>query len=206
MRRRTLLLLATFLLLKLPSIAQDHFSLTGEVSQDQTFRQDIGYELDFLLEPNTMDPGNVTGWIISVVPHDKPFDPQCNDFVWVVTPPFRFQNARYIDTSYSTTAQEAVQASPREFNFVLNCADFEVEHERVSRVLWPYSHSKKEVDEARAKLGSSPVGKGQLWIQEYWITRGHRSSEGVEVGQIHWIKFRVDIRFPSGKAASARSQ
>ena len=104
----------------------------------------------------------------------------------MVTPPYRFQNARYLDTSYGTTAQVAVRTSPREFSFVLNCADFKTERERLERVLWPYTYSKKDVDEALAKLGSSPVGKGRLWIENYRITPGQKSAAGVDLGVIRW--------------------
>src|SRR5690348_4346832 len=88
---------------------------SGEVSEGQTFRKSLGHGLDFVLAPTT-EP-EITGWTVKVSPRDKPLDPECADFLWVVTPPYRFQNARYLDTSYRTTAQEAVRWSPREFSF-----------------------------------------------------------------------------------------
>jgi len=141
---------------------------------------------------------DITGWTIEVSPQGLPSDPQCTYFAGVVTPPYRFQNARYFDTQYGTTAQEAVSASPREFSFVLNCADFKTERGRLDIVLWPYTYSKEKVDEALAKLGSSPLGKGRLWIKRYRITPGRKSGAGVDLGAIHWIRFKVEIKFPAG--------
>jgi hypothetical protein len=180
-----------------PVSAQVHsITFSGEVSENQVFRKQIAQGLDFVLTPNTMQPGVITGWIIEVSPHIRPTDPQCHDFAWAVTPPYHFQNARYLDTSYNTLAQDAVGASPRDFKFVLNCVDLKAEWERVNRVLQPLDYSKSEVEEARAKLGSSPAGTGRLWIEDYKITPGERSSPGVDLGKIRWIRFKVQINLP----------
>ena len=177
-------------------------SFSGEASAGQSFRKSIGHGLDFVLISDSMQPGVITGWTIEISPQGASADAECKGeyFAWVVTPPYRFQNARYLDTSYSTTAQEAVQASPREFRFVLNCTDFKAERKRVDRVLWPYSYSNQEVDEALGKLRSSPLGEGRLWTEDYRITPGHKSAEGTELGAIHWIKFKVEIKFPKSFA------
>ena len=175
-------------------------TFSDAVSEDQTYRKDIGHGLDFVLSPDTMEPGVITGWTIEVAPLSPPPDPECSDFAWVVTPPYHFQNVLYLDTSYSTTAQDAVRASPREFKFVLNCDDFKVERERVNRVLQPLHYPKREVNEARAKLRSSRLGRGSLWIQDYKITPGVRTATGLDLGKIHWIKFKVEIQFPTDQA------
>jgi hypothetical protein len=116
-----------------------------------------------------------------------------------VTPPYHFQNVRYLDTKYGISAQEAVCDSPREFSFVLNCTDFETERKRVDLAIYPPNNaSRQEVDEARAKLGSSPLGKGRLMIVDSKITPGHNSGTAEDLGAIHWIKFKVEIKFPAG--------
>jgi len=94
------------------------------------------------------------------------------------------------------TAEEAVSVSPREFRFVLNCADFARERGRVDRVLWPYNHSEAEVKEARSKLGSSQLGKGRLWIRDYKISPAAKTVGGKNLGQIDWIKFDVELQIP----------
>ena len=86
--------------------------------------------------------------------------------------------------------------SPRDFNFVLNCQDYQVEGARVDILLWPYSHSQKEQDEALAKLGSSPQGQGKMWIDKWKIGKAAREIDGVNYGSIDWIQFHVEIRFP----------
>lgn len=172
-------------------------TFTGEVSEGQTFRKSIGQGLDFVLLPSSMG-GGISGWTIMVSPQVKPSDPECTDFSWVVTPPYHFQNMLYLDTSYGIAAQEAVRDSPREFSFVLNCADYETEGKRVDLAIYPSTASKQEVDDALAKLGSSPLGKGRLWIEDFKITPGHGSATAEDLGAIHWIKFKVEITFPAG--------
>jgi hypothetical protein len=196
MRRVAILWLVFFALSSLSAASQDRsITFLGEASEGQTFRKSIGHGLDFALMPSS---GWSTGWTIEVLPQGKPSAPECGDFLWVVTPPYHFQNARYLDTQYGITAQEAVRRSPREFSFVLNCADFMKESGRVDRVLWPYSCSKQDVDDSLAKLGTSPLGKGRLWIEGSKITPGHESGTAEDLGAIHWIKFKVEITFPAG--------
>jgi hypothetical protein len=196
MRRVAILWLVFLELSSLSSASQDNLvTFTGQASEGQTFRKDIGHGLDLVLIPNS---DGDTGWTIEVSPQGKPSDPECEDFLWVVTPPYHFQNARYLDTQYGITAQEAVRNSLRKFSFVLNCADYETESKRVDLVIYPSTASKQEVTDALAKLGSSPLGKGRLWIEDSKITPGHESGAANDLGAIHWIKFRVEIKFPAG--------
>jgi len=85
---------------------------------------------------------------------------------------------------YATTAQDAVRASRGEFNFVLDCNDLKVERERVERVLQPLDYPKGEVEEAIVAAGN-----GSLSIRDYKITPGKRTAHGVDLGEIHWIRF-----------------
>jgi hypothetical protein len=195
MRKVTILWLVCLGLSSLSATAQDRsLTFTGEAVEGQTFRKDIGRGLDFVLEPN---PDGDTGWTIKVSPQGKPADPECEDFLWVVTPPYHFQNVRYLDTQYGIPAQDAVRNSPRDFSFVLNCADYETESKRVDLAIYSNGATKQEVDDALAKLGTSPTGEGRLWIVDSKITPGHDSSDGEGLGAIHWIKFKVEIKFPA---------
>jgi hypothetical protein len=204
MRRVAILWLVCFALSSLSAASQDRsVTIVGEVTEGQTFRKSIGHGLDFVLMPSSWGD-DITGWTLEVSPQGKPTDPECDDFLWVVTPPYHFQNIRYLDTSYGTTAQEAVRVSPREFNFVLNCVDFKTESKRVDLVIYGSDASEKEVDEARAKLGSSPLGKGRLWIMDSKITPGHDSGPAQDLGAIHWIKFKVEIEFPAAAPPHAK--
>ncbi len=168
----------------------------GEVSRGREFRRPIGRGLIFVLVPDNSYPGIISGWTITVSPERPQEEPDCTDYAWVVMPPYRSSNARYLSTSYATQAEEAVAWSPRSFNFVLNCRDYEVESARVNIVLWPYSHSNNERDDALAKLGTSQQGKGNLWIDKSRIGKAAREVDGVNHGSIDWIQFHVEIRFP----------
>jgi hypothetical protein len=202
--RVTLLCLVFFALLSLGAVSQDHpLTFTAEVSAGKTFRRSIGHGLDLVLVPDSTE-GSISGWTIEVSPQIKASNPECTDFLGVVTPPLRFGNPRYLDTQYGLLAQEAVARSPREFSFVLNCSDFETERKRLEIVLWPYSYPQKVVDEAMAKWGSSPLGKGKLWIEDSRITPGMETADGSNPGVIHWIRFKVEITFPARPPTSPK--
>jgi len=199
-------ILSAFLVI-LPTLGADAqgqlITFPGEVSQGQTFRRSIGHGLDFVLTAASWGD-DITGWTIQVSPQGRVSDPECTDFAWVVTPPFRFQNVLYLDTSYGTTAQEAIRISPRDFNFVLNCDDYKAEYARVERVLWPGTYPKEEVDDALAKLGKIPHGTGRFWIKDSKYTPGDKSAIPVKLGAIHWIKFEVETKLPEDPRKSTK--
>jgi len=194
--KKTACIIFVSTLLALFSFAQagpNHFS--GRISRGEKFQTDIASGLKFVLLPTTNDPGAVEGWTIRVSPKgDHPSE--CDDFVWVVMQPYRSYNARYLDTSYGTTAEEAAKYSPREFNFVLNCSDYKQEEERVNQLLWPYNYSEAQVEEAEERLGTSPQGKGRLWIRDYKVSPEQKAAGDVNLGQIDWITFDVEIEIP----------
>lgn len=105
------------------------------------------------------------------------------------------RRALYIDTSYGWSAEDEVADSPRDFRFVTNCASYRTESERLNIVLWPYTATQRKYDEALAKLGSSPLGKGRLWIAGSRISHsGDTPNE--KLGKIDWMKFTVEIELP----------
>jgi hypothetical protein len=111
-------------------------------------------------------------------------------------PPYRDYNQRYLNTTYGTMAWQAIAMSPREFSFVLNSEDCRAEAAWVSALLFSNAPPEKEFAEARAKLGSSPRGRGNLWIDKSKISRAAHAIDGVNYGSIDWIQFHVEIRFP----------
>jgi hypothetical protein len=163
--------------------AADVVRFSGEVARGQEFRKSLGGGLAFRLEPND------SGWTITVIP-ERAVDAQCQDYVWVVTPPYRSSNARVINTDYGVKADEALKWSPRDFAFVTNCDDIRREGERVDRVLWPANYSEDEVRKAMERLGTSSLGKGSLEIQDSTV-----ASDG-KLGRIDRIKFKVTITVP----------
>lgn len=130
----------------------------GHVEQGELFEHAIGKGLVFRLVPNA--DGNPSGWTISVAPEDRRDD----DFLWVVTPPYRFWNPRYIDVSYGMSAREAVGITQRDFSFVTNDKDYQTADQAVQILLWPYTYSSRDVENAQSLLQSVPKINGTLTI------------------------------------------
>jgi hypothetical protein len=65
-------------------------------------------------------------------------------------------------------------------------------------VLWPYTATPQKVQEAMAKLGTSPLGKGRLWITDSRISHSVDTSNE-KPGRIEWMKFSVEIVLPGSK-------
>ncbi len=196
---RFMRILATALLLiglAAASSAQSRpIRFSGEVNRGQTYTREIRPGLEFLLSPSSVEPDGSAGWWIGVAAKTDGVT-GCDDLAWVATPPYRSYNARYLDTSYGTTARKAVAHSPREFSFVLNCADYKTEERWVTRLLWPNNSTEKELSEAREKLGASPLGKGRFWIRDSRIVRAQDSPRGADSERIDWIRFEVEIELP----------
>lgn len=85
-----------------------------------------------------------------------------------------------------------MSASPREFRFVTNCSDYQTESARLNIVLWPYTATPDKEKEALAKLGTSPVGKGRLWITDSKVSHSTDTADE-KLGRIEWMSFSVEI-------------
>jgi hypothetical protein len=171
-----------------PGCAAGAICFAGQVSEGEEFRKALNAELEFVLRP---------GWTITVVPKHPEGD--CNEFASVVNPPYRAHRDLYIDMTYGWTAEEEVSNSPREFSFVTNCADYGVEWARLNLVLWPYTGTEKQVEEALAKLGTSPSGQGRFWITQSKTSHSAGTADDTgneELGKIEWMKFSVEIKLP----------
>jgi hypothetical protein len=70
---------------------------------------------------------------------------------------------------------------------------------RLQIVLWPYNFSEHELDNARAKLGTSVLGKGRLTILKAKVSQAEHDIEGKNYGKIDWLKFRLNITSPSAQ-------
>jgi hypothetical protein len=138
-----------------------------------------------------------TGWMIRIVP-EVPCGEK-GDFASVVNAPYRYYNSLFLNTDYGVSAKEAMEMNPREFSFVVTCEDYKIESHRLEIVLWSYSYTQQERDEALAKLGTSPLGKGKLTILDSKISPAEREIGGKNYGQIDWLKFRLDITPPAAR-------
>jgi hypothetical protein len=76
-----------------------------------------------------------------------------------------------------------------------NCGDYRTESDRLNIIMWPYyAPAPRSYDEALAKLGASPLGKGRLWITNSKIT--HSGDTPNDKGRIEWMEFAVEITLP----------
>ena len=169
-----------------PTCAQGAICFSGKVSEGEEFRRPIHDRMEFVLRPAF----DKKGWIIEISALGEAGG--CKEFASVANPPYRAHRDLYIDTSYGWTAEEELSISPRQFRFVTNCKDYQTEAARLDVVLWPNGAESRIVDEAMAKLGTSPMGEGRMWI-----TESHASHAGGDKqGKIEWMKFSVEIKLP----------
>ena len=173
---------------------------SGEVFAGNEFRKDLNDELvfdlqaefNFLRKPNSRShPAGE--WTIAVTPR-HPND-NCPEFASVATPFYNSHNDLMIDTSYGWTAEDEVSDSPREFDFVTNCKDYDRESRKIEIVHWPNGMTQQEQKKAFAKLGSSLVGTGHLWIIDSRISHANDTPDN-KLGNIEWMRFTVEIRLP----------
>ena len=175
-----MIITAIALLMLVPAQAtrQQPVRFTAEISQGQDFEREFGSGLLFRLRASK-DP-QTPGWTIEVRPRAET-NPEV-EFSWVVTPPYRFFNPRYLEMSYGMSARQIVEMNPREFNFVLNRADYDSGAEAVKKLLWPYGIADAELDRAGKILGELPTCRGTLRILD------SRVGESIE-----WLKFQVEL-------------
>jgi hypothetical protein len=130
---------------------------------------------------------------ITIVPKRPEGD--CKELASLVNLPYREHNALDIDTSYGWTAEQETSDSPREFRFVTNCADYRTQSERLNIVLWHETSTAQKYEEAVAKLGTSLLGKGRLWITDSKISHSG-DTPADRLGRIEWMRFSVEISLP----------
>lgn len=167
-----------------PTCSPGAICFSGLVSKGEEFRYALNSKLDFLLRP---------GWTIAIAPTHP--EAGCQEFASVVNPPYHAHRALDIDTSYGWKAEEEVSASPRKFRFVTNCRDYRTESERLSTALW--GRTLPESIGAQARLGTSPLGMGLLWITNSKIT--HASDASYRLGAILEMRFVVEIKLPAAR-------
>jgi hypothetical protein len=149
--------------------------LSGEVTQGENFRAEIGSGLVLVLTAAE------DGWTIGVVP--KIPCEQGNDYASAaLNVPIRGYNALSLDTSYGKSAEEAVAFNPRRFWYVTNCADYKRESHRMVVSLRSYGYPEGEANAIIGKPGGAQ-GRARLVILDSKI-----DAEG----RIQWLRFRLD--------------
>jgi hypothetical protein len=160
-----------------PECAKEAICFSGAVSGDSEFRWQISPDLDFVLRP---------AWTITVVPHRAGMGCETyDDFSEIATTPLMAHNNRFIDESYGWTAEQEVERTPREFYFVTNCQDDEIEGDR---------YRKGDLE----KFGTSPLGHGRLWITNSRVSHAHDTDDD-KSGEIESMEFSVEVVLPTPK-------
>jgi hypothetical protein len=113
-----------------------------------------------------LSPGEIAGWDLSITRKGSR-----DDFMWVVTPPFRTAPQRMIGAGYGMTAAQSVQFD-RELRFVLNQRDYNA----ALKVYESELASESKMAKFRA------LGKGLLMLR----FTGHKTAAD---GSLEWIEF-----------------
>lgn len=162
----------------------------GEVTHGQAFERPLDADLVFRLAPSRA--GSPPGWTIEVRGRVVP-GPE-NEFSWVVTPPYRGWNPRYLDTSYGWSARDAIRFGQRDFHFVTTGGDYGLAAGSVQKLLWPAGIPERELEEARRALDGIRRGTGRLVILDSRLSGMEQGGPG----RIEWIRFEVEVCLPAG--------
>ncbi len=80
----------------------------------------------------------------------------------------------------------------REFDFVLNDVDYQKASDALNKILWSYSYSEQEVNEATVIHDKLSKGHGNLTIRDLKL---NNLVAGKRAG-IESMKFDVELNFP----------
>jgi len=169
-------------------------TLSGRVRAGQSYEHPFGDGLRFRLRAEPSAPPNPAGWTIEV----RPRSDGEHEYSWVATPPYRFWNPRYVDTSYGVSAREAVARSVRRFGFVTG----EEAYDRLARAVELLTSSRpagmtdaayqaaRDSAEATWKAMMEDVGRGELRITDAAVSDSTAERPG---GRIERLAFTVAL-------------
>jgi hypothetical protein len=162
---------------------------SGRVIAGQDHEASLTPDLVFRLVAEA-HPSNPAGWTIRITPPSAPD----SDYSMVATPPYRFFNPRYVNTSYGVTAEAALALTPRRFQFVASPENYEAAVEAVDILLWPGALAPERVDLARETLSQIPTYPGTLSIEDGAAVAADSLHP---LGLIEWMAFRVNLCLPT---------
>ena len=172
-----LLSIAVGFLLLWPQTALQTVRFSGEVQKGQNFEREFSPGLLFGLA--AIDDPVMPGWMIVVRPKDAQ-DPS-DEFSWVVTPPYRAYNSRYLAVSYGFSAKEIVEDTPRTIRFVKNLSDYKTAAQAARGLLW--GEGGGTFEQYLKALDAVPTCQGTLRILESRVSQS-----------IDWLKFEFEVR------------
>ncbi|MCC6759090.1 MAG: hypothetical protein IT395_05665 [Candidatus Omnitrophica bacterium] len=162
----------------------------GEVKGGETFEKELSDGLVFRLMPIEL------GWTIFIGTKEA----LENNFAVVVTPPYRGINALYIHgwnfrNSDNSGPNEHgpkmidAPAAEREFQFVLNEADFKTAMDSLQKMLWPHAYTQQQVDQAATVHEKLKKGRGLVVVKDLQL---NNLEAGKQAG-IDAMKFEVEL-------------
>ncbi len=159
--------------------------LSGAVDHGELFEATFASDLIVRLAPAS-HPNNPPGWTIQILaaPNYE------HDYLVVATPPYRFANPRYLDTSYGRSAAQAVEWSVREFRFVTGEEDYRRMSTALGLLLWPGGHTEAEIEAAEATMATTPTEAGRLTILTARTTAPTTEHAG---GVIEYLSFEIEL-------------
>jgi len=163
----------------------------GEVYNGTVFDREVGHDLVFRLTPLTGDAAG--GWVIEIVPKVQPPDEPA-EFSGIATPPYHFYNERYLAGAYGYSTKEAVEITPRRFNFVLTLADDHIAESVVNSALYPSAASELQKQQIASQAAALNLGHGELRILKSRVRFGKDGASDA----IAYLKFEVTLNFSPG--------
>ena len=162
------------------------------VKAEQQVFKDIGSGLRFRMEPQ----GEDSGWHFEI--GSQAGDESEVGYVYLVTAPWRSRHVTALDTRYGVLAQEATDAQPRGFWFLLRPGDAKEAGELIDRILWPSTDDPPDV--ALKKLGQLARGTGELRVLRAKIRPGRPDARSLQArgdyGAIYSMTVRVSLTVP----------
>jgi hypothetical protein len=158
----------------------------GVVDDGRSFEHVVNDDYTFRMQ-STAD-SVLSGWTIEV--RTPRLAEPGNELSSVATPPHRFWNPRYIETSYGWTARQAIEYGGREFSIV-RPEDYTRVHDALVRLLWPNGATDAELDQAQREYDETPRYPARLRIVESTITP---TPDGI--GRLGRIRFEVELCVP----------
>lgn len=140
------------------------FSFSGKVQGKESFRQVVGTEASFFVDPSD---GTGGGWSFEIGPtlagriRDR-------DYIFLVTPPYRGLHITMIYPAYGMAAQYIAAKGDRDFWFLFTRQDAEKARAAVDQLLWKHADSEGYL----APFASLPMGKGIFRIVDPEFTPG----------------------------------
>jgi hypothetical protein len=141
------------------------FSFSGKVQGEESFRQVVGTEASFFVDPSGGAGG---GWSFEIGPTSAGRIGD-RDYIYLVTPPYRGFNVTMIYPAYGMAAQYIAAKGDRDFWFLFTRQDAEKARAAVDQLLWG---STRTPEDYLAPFASLPMGKGKFRIVDSEFTPG----------------------------------